>query len=146
MRKENKQKYWIVVVSKEHTMRGVSGGFMQVCHGKETPLKRIHRDDWVIFYSSKITMEGKEKCQKFTAIGQALDDEVYQFQMSKDFIPFRRNVNFYNCKEISILPFIDKLEFIQDKSKWGYPFRFGLLEIKESDFKLIISSMLNNEK
>jgi hypothetical protein len=35
--------YWIGVASKEHVMRAVQGGFAQVCHGKEGPLK--HRTD-----------------------------------------------------------------------------------------------------
>lgn len=139
-------KYWIAVVSKEHTLRGVSGGFMQVCHGKEAPLKRIKPNDWLIVYSPKLSMEGETKCQSFTAIGQAKDEEVYQYQMTESFHPFRKNIKFYNCQETSILPLINDLEFIQDKQKWGFPFRFGLLEIKEKDFNLIISRMQPDER
>ncbi len=135
-------KYWIAVVSKEHTMRGVSGGFMQVCHGKPAPLKRMKINDWIIVYSPKLTMEGEEKCQAFTAIGQTTDENVYQFQMTKDFTPFRRNIKFYDCEETSILPLIERLEFIQNKNRWGYPFRFGFFEINEHDFNLIASKML----
>jgi predicted RNA-binding protein len=139
------EKYWIAVVSKDHTQRGVTGGFMQVCHGKKAPLQRMKSDDWVIFYSPKQSMNGEDKCQAFTAIGQASDDAVYQFQMTQDFIPFRRNVKFYPCKEISILPLISELEFIQNKNRWGFPFRFGFFEIQEQDFNLIASKMLTNE-
>lgn len=139
------QKYWIAVVSKEHTIRGVHGGYMQVCHGKQAPLKRMKQDDWLIVYSPKLSMEGAEKCQAFTAIGQASDENVYQFKMSENFIPFRRNIKFYNCTESSILPLINDLEFIQNKKSWGFPFRFGFFEIKEGDFNLIISKMLKNE-
>jgi hypothetical protein len=138
-------KYWIAVVSKEHTMRGVSGGFMQVCHGKPAPLKRMKTNDWIIVYSPKLSMEGETKCQSFTAIGQTSDENVYQFQMTKDFIPFRRNIRFYDCNETSILPLIDQLDFIQNKSRWGYSFRFGFFEINEHDFNLISSQMLINE-
>jgi predicted RNA-binding protein len=139
------QRYWIAAVSKEHTMRGVAGGFTQVCHGKEAPLKRMKQNDWIIFYSSKIKMEETEKCQTFTAIGQASDEEIYQFQMSPSFNPFRRNIKFYNCRETSILPLINELEFIPNKSKWGFPFRYGFFEINEKDFNLIVSKMLPNE-
>lgn len=140
-------KYWIAVVSKEHAMRGVEGGFMQVCHGKSAPLKRMKKDDYLIVYSSKITMEGNEKCQSFTAIGKVKDDNVYQFQMSENFIPFRRNIEFLESKECSIIPLIEKLTFITNKKSWGYPFRFGILEINENDFNLIAKNMLclNNE-
>ncbi|MBI1770687.1 MAG: EVE domain-containing protein [Bacteroidetes bacterium] len=138
-------KYWVAVGSKEHTMRGVSGGFMQVCHGKPAPLKRMKADDWIIVYSPKLSMEGEEKCQAFTAIGQTTDENVYQFQMSKDFIPFRRSIKFYDCSDTSILPLIEKLEFIQNKNRWGYPFRFGFFEINEHDFNLISSQMFTYE-
>lgn len=140
-----KQKYWIAVVSKEHTMRGVAGGFMQVCHGKQAPLKRIKPNDWVLVYSPKLSMEGDVKCQSFTAIGQATDEVVYQFQMTPAFNPFRRNIKFYDCEETSILPLIDDLEFIQNKKSWGFPFRFGFFEINETDFNLIMPKMLKNE-
>lgn len=135
-------KYWIAVVSKDHTARGVAEGFMQVCHGKENPLKRIRKDDWIVVYSPKLSMEGDTKCQSFTAIGQATDDLVYQYRMSDNFIPFRRNITFHECKEASILPLIDELDFIQNKKSWGFPFRFGFFEIKENDFNLLASKML----
>jgi predicted RNA-binding protein len=139
------QKYWISVVSKEHTMRGVAGGFMQVCHGKVAPLKRIKPNDWLIVYSPKLTMEGDIKCQAFTAIGQAKGEVIYQFQMTPSFNPFRKPIKFYQCQETSILPLINDLEFIQDKKKWGFPFRFGFFEIKEKDFNLIVSKMQPHE-
>ena len=138
-------KYWIAVVSKDHTKRGVSGGFMQVCHGKEGPLKRMQVNDWMLVYSPKQSMEGDEKCQAFTAIGQTADEKVYNFQMTETFIPFRRNIKFYDCKEISILPLIPDLTFIEDKKRWGYPFRYGFFEIQEKDFMLIKSQMLPHE-
>lgn len=142
----NNQRYWIAVVSKDHAMRGKSGGFMQVCHGKEAPLKRIKCDDWLIVYSPKLSMDGDIKCQSFTAIGRAIDDDVYSFQMSPNFVPFRRNIKFFDCAEVSILPLINQLDFIENKNRWGYPFRFGFFEIKEQDFNLIMSKMLQNEK
>jgi predicted RNA-binding protein len=137
-------KYWITVVSKDHLQRGVSGGFMQVNHGKEGPLKRISENDWVIFYSPKLTMKGDDKLQAFTAIGQANDGLVYQHRMSDDFIPYRRNIRYYECTEISIIPLIDDLEFIKNKSSWGYPFRFGFFEIGKHDFKLLKEKLLGS--
>ena len=53
----NSIKYWVATVSKEHTLRGVAGGFMQVCHGKQAPLKRMKKGDYLIVYSSKITID-----------------------------------------------------------------------------------------
>ena len=105
----------------------------------------MKKGDYLLVYSSKITMEGNEKCQAFTALGQVKDDDVYQFQMTQNFIPFRRNIEFLRCKESSIIPLINDLEFITNKKSWGYPFRFGFFEIKEQDFNLIASKMLQNE-
>ena len=114
-----KERYWITVVSKDHIQRGVEGGFMQANHGKAGPLKKLHVNDWVLFYSPKTTYLGNEKCQAFTAIGQVADDKLYQHQMSADFAPFRRNMNFYPCKDVPIIPLIGMLDFIPIKNAWG---------------------------
>lgn len=135
------QKYWIVVVSKDHAMRGVTGGFMQANHGKETPLKKMHKADGVIFYSPKQSYGGDEKLQAFTAIGEAADDEIYQHKMSEDFIPYRRNIHFYKSKEVPIQPLIEKLQFIENKQSWGFRLRFGFFEINEHDYHLIKEKM-----
>lgn len=136
------KKYWIIAASKNHVMRGVEGGFCQANHGKATSLKRLHEDDMILFYSSKEKLEEKTKLQTFTAIGRVKDEELYPFDMGNGFVPFRRNIEFKKCKEVSILPLIDKLEFIKYKKHWGYPFRFGFLEISEKDFNLISKLML----
>lgn len=136
-------KYWITVVSKDHLRRGIEGGFMQANHGKQAPLKKIRPDDWVVFYSPKLSIKGDEKLQAFTAIGQAVDDVVYQHRMSPDFIPYRRNISYCDCREVPIAPLVGELEFILNKSSWGYPFRFGFFEIQEHDFKLLKEKLLD---
>ena len=137
-----KAKYWIIVASKDHVKNGIKEEIAQACHGKATPLKRMRKDDFVIYYSSKQVFGKPDKCQEFTAIGKVKDDAVYQFQMTPDFCPSRRNVDFYESKDISILPLINSLDFIKNKKSWGYPFRFGFLEINQNDFNLISSQML----
>jgi predicted RNA-binding protein len=137
------QKYFINVISKDHVLKGVKEGFTQSGHGKEAPLKKLHKDDWIIFYSPKQSLDGNEKLQAFTAIGQVTDDNIFQVEMSPQFKPFRRKVQFEHAKEVSILPLIEKLEFIKDKKRWGFMFRFGLFEISEKDFKTISEKMLN---
>src|SRR5215470_3791757 len=88
-------KYWVIVASKNHVMRGVRGGFCQANHGKEAPLRRMKQGDGVVFYSPKETLEGDVPCRKFTAVGEIKDDRIYQVEMSNDFHPFRRDVRFY---------------------------------------------------
>jgi len=138
-------KYWIAVVSKEHAQLAINSNFIQVRHGKEAPLKRMYKDDYVILYSSKIKMAENEKCQMFTGLGKVIDDNVYSFQMTEQFKPFRRNIEFLKCKEVSILSMIENLDFITDKKHWGYPFRYGFFEINENDFKFITSKMICKE-
>lgn len=133
--------YWINTVSKDHLQRGIAGGFTQANHGKATGLKRMQKGDWVVFYSPKTSYEGGEPLQAFTAIGQVADDELYQVEMMPGFTPWRRNVTFHDCTETPIRPLIDDLTFIEDKTHWGYKFRFGLFQIPEADFRLIQSAM-----
>lgn len=140
-------KYWIGVASKEHVNKGAIEGIAQVCHGKQTPLKRMKPGDWIIYYSPTEFFGEKQPCRKFTAIGQVKDKEPYQFKMGDDFIPWRRDVNFINAQNVAIEPLIDKLSFIKNKNHWGFVFRYGLFEIPENDFYLIASHMgVNFEK
>jgi predicted RNA-binding protein len=135
-------KYWINTVSKDHVMRGAAGGFTQANHGKPHMLRKLKAGDWIIFYSPKTAYEGGEPLQAFTAIGQVVDEELYQVEMAPGFMPYRRNVKFYDCKELPIRPLIDELTFIEDKTHWGYKFRFGMFEIPQADFELIKKRML----
>jgi hypothetical protein len=136
--------YWIIVASKDHLQRGLAGGFIQANHGKAAPLKRMHQGDFVIFYSPKVEFEKLEKLQCFTAICKLIDEEIYQHDMGGGFVPFRRNVKFLPARDISILPLINDLTFIKDKTHWGAPFRFGTLQIPEEDFRLIASKMVDD--
>jgi hypothetical protein len=135
---------WIIVASKDHLQRGLTGGFIQANHGKAAPLKRMHAGDWVLFYSPKLEFEKPEKLQCFTAICKILDEDIYHADMGVGFVPFRRNVQFLPSKDVSILPLIKDLTFIKDKAHWGAPFRFGTLQIPEQDFKLIAEMMVED--
>lgn len=135
-------RYWVGVASKDHVARGVAGGFCQLCHGKSQPLKRMERGDWIIYYSPKETFGSDDVCQQFTAIGRVIGNEVYSFEMAPGFIPFRRDIEFMPAQAADIRPLINQLQFIQNKSRWGYEFRFGHIEILQADFELIAAKML----
>ena len=143
--KNRETKYWIIVASKDHVKKGVAERIAQACHGKASPLKRMQPSDFVIYYSGKQMMGKPEKCQEFTAIGKVADDEIYDIKLSEDYCPSRRRVDFLESEDISILPLIEDLAFIQNKKSWGYPFRFGMLEIPKQDFNTISSKMLKKE-
>ncbi len=135
-------RFWIGVASKDHVNRGVTGGFCQLCHGKAQPLRRMGVDDWIIYYSPKLVFGEATPCQAFTAIGQVIGAEVYPFEMAPGFIPHRRDIRFLKASETPIQPLLGRLAFIKNKQRWGYAFRFGHLQIQQSDFELIAGKML----
>jgi hypothetical protein len=135
---------WINTVSRDHVRRGVQGRFTQANHGKPDMLKRMARGDWIVFYSPKTEFRSGEPLQAFTAIGQITDDEPYQAEMAPDFHPWRRNVDFLPGAEAPIRPLIDDLDFIEDKKRWGFKFRFGVFRIDDHDLELIRSAMTAN--
>ena len=134
--------YWIGVASKDHVQLGVSEGFCQLCHGKAQPLRRMSLGDWIIYYSPKERFEEPVPYQQFTAIGEVVGSEVYQFEMFPGFVPYRRDIRFLDADDVPIRPLIEQLSFIKDKTRWGSAFRFGYLKIPKADFELIASQML----
>jgi hypothetical protein len=104
----------------------------------------MKKGDWIIYYSPTIKFGEKEPCRSFTAIGQITGDKPYAFRMSDDFIPYRIDVKFFPGQETPIIPLLDELSFIQDKKKWGFPFRRGCFSISETDFVLIANEMLGS--
>lgn len=124
-------------------------GFMQVGHGKLAPLKRIQPGDLVTYYSPTMTMSGKDstanKCQSFVSFGIVEPGEPYAFDMG-GFIPYRRNVRYVKAIETPIEPLLDMFEFVENRVRWGYKFRFGLFSISDHDMALIAKAMQVDNK
>lgn len=133
--------HWIAVASAEHVRRGLQQGFMQVCHGKEGPLKRIKPGDKVIYYSPTEVFGAKDGLQSFTAIGVVQEEDAYRFDMGGGFVPWRRNIDWFDATEAEIRPVLDRLSFTAGRQNWGYQFRFGVLAISEQDFDIIAGAM-----
>jgi hypothetical protein len=133
--------YWVGVASAEHVWRGLSGGFMQLGHGKAAPVRRVKPGDHIVYYSPTVTLGGKDKLQAFTAIGRVKDGQPYVFDVGKGFKPYRRDVAWAKAEEAPIAPLLDKLEFTAGKTNWGYKFRFGLFPISAKDFREIAKAM-----
>ena len=143
---ERGRKYWLAIASADHVQRGRAEGFMQVCHGKSAPLRRVKLGDGVVYYSPAQTMGGKDKLQSFTAQGMICGDAVYQVDMGQGFSPYRRDVQWSDTMIIPIRPQLDRLELTRGKSNWAYPFRFGLLEITRHDYQLIAQAMAGSRQ
>jgi len=132
---------WIAVASAEHVRMGRGMGFMQVCHGKAAPLRRVRPGDRVIYYSPTERFGEPIPLRSFTAIGKVLAGEPYQADMGGGFCPFRRDVQWSEANEVPIAPLLDRLEFSAGRKNWGYQLRFGIFEISDQDVVLIAAAM-----
>jgi len=139
------RKFWIGVAAANHIARGQAGGFMQVNHGKEAPLKRLQPGDVIAYYSPVTEYGGKETLQAFTAIGLVKQGLPYEGDMGGDFKPFRRDVDWLPSHDAPIKPMLNQLSFTKGKTTWGYQFRFGLFHIPVEDMQLIATAMGGNE-
>jgi hypothetical protein len=114
---------------------------MQVCHGKAAPLRRMRAGDRVAYYAPTLTMRGKEPLQSFVSMGVVQATEPYAFDMGGGFVPHRRDVVYVDAHEASILPLLDHFEFVENRQRWGYKFRFGLFDISDRDLRCIAQAM-----
>ncbi|MBD0291169.1 MAG: EVE domain-containing protein [Thermoleophilia bacterium] len=136
-------RYWIGVVSQAHVLRGVAGGFAQLGHGKEAPLRRLAAGDWLVYYSPRRKHPDGEPLQAFTAIGEVEDDDVFQVESDGSFRPWRRRVRYLPCREARAAELLPELEIVPDPKRWGMVVRRGLVEIGRPDFELIARAMLD---
>ena len=136
-------KNWIAVASADHARRGRDErvpGFMQVGHGKLAPLKRVKPGDRVAYYAPTVAYGAAERLQCFVSIGIVQPGEPYTRGMG-GFVPYRRDVLYLPAREASILPLLDDFEFVENRSRWGYKFRFGLFAISDHDIGSIAHIM-----
>lgn len=142
LRKSDRAKRnWLAVASANHVRRGRADGFMQVCHGKAGPLRRIMPGDRVVYYSPTETFGGSGALQAFTAIGIVASGEPYRHDMGDGFVPYRRDVRWLDAHDAPIRPLLDRLEFTAGIRNWGYKLRFGVLELSERDMTLVGEAM-----
>jgi len=138
------RRYWITVAVAAHVRRGLVGGFIQVCHGKQGALSRMRPGDGVVCYSPRDTMESGPALQAFTALGQVLPGEIYQVEMAPLFYPYRRNMTWRSdAGAVSIRPLLPELSITAGRPSWGQVFRYGMVALPEADFRLIERAMLD---
>lgn len=134
-------RYWVGVASRDHVHKAVEGGFCQMNHGKEAPLKRIACGDRILYYSPREGMRTGRPIMAFTAIGEVMDDEPYQAVQSETFKPFRRKVSYFKAKDAEIHPLLDTLSFSRGNRAWGQGLRRGFFEIERCDYEAIMGAM-----
>ena len=133
---------WIAVACADHVALGVAGGFMQVCHGKAAPLRRMRAGQRIAYYSPTLAFQGRQPLQAFTALGVIRASDPYRFDMGGGFQPWRRNVDWLVSQPAEIRPLLGKLEFTAGRgSAWGFPLRFGVLPMSDADIAVIGAAM-----
>jgi hypothetical protein len=130
---------WLGVVSQAHVKRGVAGGFARVCHGKASPLRRMKRGDWLVYYSPSVEMGGAS-LRAFTALGQVQDDQVFAFDMGGGFVPFQRRTRYLRTAEVRLDDVKQKLELCATPH-WSMTLRRGLLPLSQPDLLTIAEAM-----
>jgi hypothetical protein len=134
-------RHWIAVASAEHVRRGRDGGFMQVCHGKAAPLRRVSPGDRVAYYAPTATFRGKDRLQAFTAFGVVKAGAPFAVDLGGGFCPARRPVDWLASRDAPIAPLLERLGFTAGRRNWGYLLRTGLFEIAAADMAVIADAM-----
>lgn len=137
---------WLAVASADHVELGRRAGFMQVGHGRASPLQRLRPGDRVVYYSPNSryspshAARDKDRLQAFTAIGTVKAGAPYRVDMGAGFQPYRRDVAWHEACPAPLVALRDELELTRE-TNWGYRLRRGLIEISESDMAAIAEAM-----
>jgi hypothetical protein len=135
-------KFWCGVVSREHGKLSEAGGFCQLGSGRKAPLARMAAGDGIVLYSPAMEYGGRERCQRFTAIGTVIGAQAYVVKVTPDFAPYRRDVRYRASVEAAIRPLLGMLAITAGYTNWGFKFRLGHFEMSAADFGLIERAML----
>jgi hypothetical protein len=138
--KDPGERFWLGVVSRDHVLRGIEKGIVQIGHGKRVGLERMSPGDGFVYYSPRAAYPKGDPVQAFTAIGRIADEKVWQADEG-DFKPWRRRVDYEPAAaEVPIADLKDRLD-LTAKPNWGYALRRGLIELTSEDFALIRAAM-----
>jgi hypothetical protein len=60
-----------------------------------------------------------QKKANFGCDRRIVDESVYPYDMGNGFVPFHRNVDFFDFCEVTILPLIPNLRLTKNKRSWA---------------------------
>ena len=138
--------YWVGIASHDHVLGAVQGGFCQLGHGKEAPVRRLKLGDVIVFYSPRESMGSGAVLQAFTAAGRILDDIPYEAEQSASFRPYRRRTKFFESGQAPVHPLLQDLTFTRGLASWGSAFRRGAFCITPDDFQKMRGPCQSNLK
>ncbi|MDF8263835.1 EVE domain-containing protein [Luteipulveratus flavus] len=122
-------RYWVVVVSREHALGGVRGGFVMANHGKRASVARMSPGDRVIIYSPRMTYPDGEPLRAVTVVGEVTGEQPEPSDMAPG--AFKRAAR---LREVIPVPLAE----IRDHLPLGR-LRFGFFELDQEDAEAIWS-------
>ena len=135
--------FWMGVASAQHARRGRDGGFAQLGHGKHIAVKSLRKGDWIVYYSPREGMGEGRVVQAFTTIGRVTSDAPYRAEQTKNFNPYRVDVDYLKDAEPALIkPLLDKLRLTRDHgANWGIVMRGPKRKLDEMDMRTIAEAM-----
>lgn len=121
------RQHWVIVASRDHAKRGVSGGFVMANHGKRAPLARMSPGDGVLIYSPTTTFPHGEPLRAVTIVGEVTGEEPEPSDVVTG--GFRRAAS---LREIEPLPLGEIREHLPSSR-----LRFGFFELEAADAEAI---------
>ncbi len=121
------RRHWVVVVSRDHARRGVTGGFIMANHGKRAPLARMARGDGIIVYSPTTSYPDGEPLRAVSFVGEVTGDEPEPSEVIAG--GFRRAAD---LREVEPVPMQDIRDHLPASR-----IRFGFFEIDAADAEAI---------
>jgi len=128
-------RHWVAVISRSHAEIAAASGFLQVCHGKERPLKPTRAGDEFFIYCPRAEMGAGEVLKQIAFRGTFDDDRIYQIEQGPGFCPFRKDVTFDPDFRAVPIKDVKGLE-LTSNPHWGMLARRGFFEISAHDAAL----------
>ncbi len=123
------RRHWVIVLSREHARRGVTGGFVMANHGKRAPLARMSLGDGILVYSPTTSYPSGEPLRAVTVVGEVSGDGPEPSDVIAG--GFSRAAK---LREIQPLP----LEQVRDHLPVAR-LRFGFVELDAADAEAILA-------
>ncbi|UTO28675.1 EVE domain-containing protein [Bartonella harrusi] len=118
----------------------VEFGFLQVYHGKASPLRNTSKGDEIFIYCPRNEIGTGQILQTIEFQCVFKDNHIYQVEQAPHFVPFRKDVIFNKQSQHIVLKEIKGLEFLKNPH-WEILARRGFFEITTYDANKIREAM-----
>lgn len=132
-----KMSYRVVVASQDHCQRWMKEWFVQACHGKIRPMKKMSKWDIIFLYAPKKEFGKDEKLQAFVWMLKVTSDEIEQVEMFPWFTPYRKHTQTIATANIYLHDLKGKIAFFTDNKNIWLEMRKWFFQLPDEDGKLL---------